>query len=512
MMAGIGDARIRQRMEACQQGIVQLDTLRQKHVRLMEQLRTQYPEFTAPAVRSSDSPSDTLCKDSSIVEPPTSNSSLSVQNALQSCKNKPLNQPQRPSSGMFDPTTHQLHHQFGHQPPPPPHHRCESPISSACMSHRSSMSIDSGYTSISSVDPFITTPMSYSAYRKKASTLERHPETATVTPTATVAPNATLTTTIEPEVATVSPIQTTETSNNTNSAAQMVQSTIDSTMAPLRPGRYGRRGLAAKASETRPRSMFAHVPNSQASENDSDSFAGVSVAATARKLLDASSFSQITPPMTSRKFATLDKSPPKPPPRSVFPPTAPIIPQSRQLSASSSALHHPATTSTTSNRPPPQFAKLDSPVHLQNAKVYAPLNLQKQSPPSTRAVISKPLMPSATSAFTPTSKPGSTPPMKQRTPSASHTTTSRPFIVPILGSAASTRVNRISTRDIKPDLSVHSPLEARKLFYATPFTISRYGGTGVQNAKCPAFDPKPPTPSTPSRSRREKMWLESEGL
>ena len=61
LLAGIGDARIRQRMEACQQGILQLDSLRQKHHKLMEvlfyflilvifnfqQLKSQYPDFAS---------------------------------------------------------------------------------------------------------------------------------------------------------------------------------------------------------------------------------------------------------------------------------------------------------------------------------------------------------------------------------------------------------------------------------------------------------------------------------
>ena len=61
LLAGIGDARIRQRMEACQQGILQLDSLRQKHHKLMEvvlnisilitfkfqQLKAQYPDFAS---------------------------------------------------------------------------------------------------------------------------------------------------------------------------------------------------------------------------------------------------------------------------------------------------------------------------------------------------------------------------------------------------------------------------------------------------------------------------------
>ena len=36
LLAGIGDARIRHRMEVCQQGILQLDSLRQQHTKLME--------------------------------------------------------------------------------------------------------------------------------------------------------------------------------------------------------------------------------------------------------------------------------------------------------------------------------------------------------------------------------------------------------------------------------------------------------------------------------------------
>uniref|UniRef100_A0A914DDC1 Uncharacterized protein n=1 Tax=Acrobeloides nanus TaxID=290746 RepID=A0A914DDC1_9BILA len=43
-----GDIRIRQRMEASRHGMLQLESLRTKHLRLMEQLRNEYPDYTIP--------------------------------------------------------------------------------------------------------------------------------------------------------------------------------------------------------------------------------------------------------------------------------------------------------------------------------------------------------------------------------------------------------------------------------------------------------------------------------
>lgn len=278
---------------------------------------------------------------------------------------------------------------------------------SACMSHRSSVSIDSGYTSISS-DPLLnlsSSPMSYSAYRKKASTLDRVPHSSTM---------------IQNQK---SEQTTSEVSQNQKEeeSSQILQQTIESTTG-LRSNKYSRIHKKEEGWQ-RPRSMYAVLPGSRneseekhmsfigsrndneekhisfsgsrnenkekystllgtrietadkyllprsRSENkeknstlltsrgeekyptlsgsrnekdekrlsflgsqpeekfstlsgsrdendensssfkkkDEEALAGVSVAATTKKLLDASTFSQITPPPTSRKFATLGK-------------------------------------------------------------------------------------------------------------------------------------------------------------------------------------------------------------
>uniref|UniRef100_A0AC34RNB9 Uncharacterized protein n=2 Tax=Panagrolaimus sp. JU765 TaxID=591449 RepID=A0AC34RNB9_9BILA len=421
-------------MEACQQGILQLDSLRQKHHKLMEQLRSQYPDF-APLI------------------------------------NRPL------EISNYDSTT--LPSSSG---------RCESPMSSACVSHRSSVSIDSGYTSISS-DPILgSSPMSYSAYRKKASTLDRVPHSSTM-------PS-------KPDV-----------SNNENDpSVEIVEKTIESTaglrLNRLRPNKNGE--------WQRPRSMYATLPGladedvvKSPKDEDREALAGVSVAATAKKLLDASTFSQITPPPLSRKFATFEKpTPPKPHPRSSQ--TLSALP-SRALNSSSSTVHQnppPTPVLKTVPRPPPQFAKFEAPIHLQNAKVYAPVQ------PRT-------LPPSPNSAFSPSLKKQSTPPMKPRSTSAGIIQPQRAFIVPILASSKEVFPRRIAlphdppnfhltrpttalTRQTSSDstnLSTASPMEARKLFLATPHTISRYGSVESRNEK-----------ASPNRNRREKYWQESEGL
>ncbi|KAE9553346.1 hypothetical protein FO519_003459 [Halicephalobus sp. NKZ332] len=584
LLAGIGDARIRQRMEACQQGILQLDSLRQKHNKLMEQLKAQYPDFASPSNR-----------------PATNNEVFPTPN--------------------YESTTLP----GSHQNPQNSLLRCESPMS-ACMSHRSSVSIDSGYTSISS-DPLLnmsSSPMSYSAYRKKASTLDRVPHSSTMV----------------------------QNQKNEEKASELfqkdenskiLQQTIESTTG-MRSNKYTRIQRKKEDSYQRPRSMYAVLPGSRneneekysilpgsrneneekysvlpgsrnenqgkfsifprsrseseekyptlsgsqsvnekkcsflprsrsenekkylslpgsrngneeknavlprsqnenqekyptlpgsRSENeekcsssfnkkDEEALAGVSVAATTRKLLDTSTFSQITPPLTSRKFATLEKlHPPKPLPRSIYPSsTTPP----RALSASSSALHQPPPSVPVPpvppvrslSRPPPQFAKYETPVPLQNAKVYAP--------PRTLP----PLPTSPNSAFTPT------PPVKPR--GNGFPQHQRAFIVPILPSNETfpsrhkvletnnthttsnetfpSRQRIIETSNIhlaqpaavlsrqqSSDSTAASPMEVRKLLLSTPHTVSRYGNSDQKKIN-----------SDKSPRRREKIWHESEKL
>uniref|UniRef100_A0AC35FZ06 Uncharacterized protein n=1 Tax=Panagrolaimus sp. PS1159 TaxID=55785 RepID=A0AC35FZ06_9BILA len=180
-----------------------------------------------------------------------------------------------------------------------------------------------------------------------------------------------------------------------------------------------------------------------------------------------------------------------------------------------------STISTTrtgfASRPPPQFAKFDSPIQLQNAKVYAPI----QNSPK--------LAQSSTSAFTAAAsknnnlKPGSTPPTKPRgniscpiqPQQHQKQQQSRTFIVPILASAkeiipprhhrigiANNNNNPATNESTMPSSlhsaqpasavlsrqqsydtnSTNSPLEIRKMFFSTPHTITRYGGGGTSSS------------------------------
>uniref|UniRef100_A0AC35FFX8 Uncharacterized protein n=1 Tax=Panagrolaimus sp. PS1159 TaxID=55785 RepID=A0AC35FFX8_9BILA len=257
LLAGIGDVRIRQRMEACQQGIVQLDSLRQKHTRLMEQLRSQYPDFATPPTRSTSTTTTTI-----------ENLHAHYSKTLPPITESPPTQHRYESTTLPQPSSSSSFINSSTSSTSPPSTslptamnaafatRCESPISACMSSHRSSVSIDSGYTSISS-DPFLST-------------------------------------------ISATPIQ----------------------------NRFGRK-QREDSSWQRPRSMFAMISTSTSNNNNNneeeeeknnfggdnikdkekESFANVSVASTARKLLDTSTFSQITPPPMSRKFATLQKTP-----------------------------------------------------------------------------------------------------------------------------------------------------------------------------------------------------------
>uniref|UniRef100_A0A914QBD1 Uncharacterized protein n=1 Tax=Panagrolaimus davidi TaxID=227884 RepID=A0A914QBD1_9BILA len=329
LLAGIGDVRIRQRMEACQQGIIQLDSLRQKHTRLMEQLRSQYPDFATPPTRSTSTTTTTI-----------ENLHAHYSKTLPPITESPPTQHRYESTTLPQPSSSSSFINSSTSTSPPSTSlptamnaafatRCESPISACMSSHRSSVSIDSGYTSISS-DPFLSTisatPMSYSAFRKKASTLERPPHTSTTTTTESPTTCTNQTSQQQQQQQKVDEDE----KEIESTSEKMIETTIESTTgtAPMRQNRFGRK-QREDSSWQRPRSMFAMISTSTSNnknnnneeeeknnvggdnikDKEKESFANVSVASTARKLLDTSTFSQITPPPMSRKFATLQKTP-----------------------------------------------------------------------------------------------------------------------------------------------------------------------------------------------------------
>uniref|UniRef100_A0A914Z0Q8 Uncharacterized protein n=1 Tax=Panagrolaimus superbus TaxID=310955 RepID=A0A914Z0Q8_9BILA len=482
--------------------------------------------------------------------------------------------------------------------------------------------------------------MSYSAFRKKASTLERPPHTSSSSTTTHLSDHHNSTsesTTQQHQLQHLQEQRQKEEQKEIETTSEkMIERTIESTTgvtptpAPttttaMRQTRFGRK--REDSSWQRPRSMFAMISSSSTSNNNNnnnnkseeekekndggdnnknikdkekESFANVSVASTARKLLDTSTFSQITPPPMSRKFATLQKTPPKPLPRSIYsssdqqplfspPPSSSTL---RSLSASSSALHdqhqhqhqhqhqqqHSSISTTRTgfaSRPPAQFAKFDSPIQLQNAKVYAPIQNSPKLAQSSSSAFTAP-------AISKSLKPGSTPPTKPRGNISSCPSTLQPqhqqqkprtFIVPILASAkeiipprhhrigiaSGTNENSAASASIhlaQPASAVlsrqqsyetnstNSPLEIRKMFISTPHTISRYGGASSatstsstingqnvnrytfeksssasqqqqhQQKQCsmPLSHPHLQSSSSTSRNRREKIWHESEGL
>uniref|UniRef100_A0A9J2PH41 Uncharacterized protein n=1 Tax=Ascaris lumbricoides TaxID=6252 RepID=A0A9J2PH41_ASCLU len=114
------DFRIRQRLEASRQGMIQLDLLRSKHQKLMQEMRLHLAH----------------------VGEPTEVKSRAKRAQITTATAPPLHQ----AEIKLDDS------------------RCDSPMS-CCVSHRSSVSMDSGCVSISS-DPSSHSPMSYSTYRK----------------------------------------------------------------------------------------------------------------------------------------------------------------------------------------------------------------------------------------------------------------------------------------------------------------------------------------------------------
>ncbi|KAL6732908.1 hypothetical protein Aduo_003616 [Ancylostoma duodenale] len=221
-----GDVKIRARMEACRQGMMQLDALRSKHMKLMQEMRGRLP--TIPG-----------CAD--IQARIKRTAAISDRSSLQSV-----------DSGVSSLQTI-------------PSTRCSSPS----ISHRSSVSCDSGCSSVYSNE---TSPraMPYSTYRKlsieqKEAVPQPTNETALQTPTIPI-----------------------------------VATTIASTTS-LRSDRVARAWRRQQQQHQRPRSMFERTQE-QSPSRDS--------------MIDTASFMQITPPPVHRKMGVVGQ-----PPRS---PLAPI--------------------------------------------------------------------------------------------------------------------------------------------------------------------------------------------
>lgn len=217
-----GDVKIRARMEACRQGMMQLEALRFKHVKLMQEMRGRLP--TIPG-----------CAD--IQARIKRTAAVSDRSSLQSV-----------DSGVSS-----LEQTI-------PSTRCSSPS----ISHRSSLSCDSGCSSVYSNEVSSSTrTMPYSIYRKiSIEQKEAAPQSIDSTP-----------------------------------AIPIVATTIASTTS-LRSDRIAR---AWRRQQQRPRSMFDHSPE-QSPRRDS--------------MIDTTSFMQITPPPVHRKMGMAGQ-----PPRS---PLAPI--------------------------------------------------------------------------------------------------------------------------------------------------------------------------------------------
>nr|CDJ80479.1 unnamed protein product [Haemonchus contortus] len=218
-----GDVKIRARMEACRQGMMQLEALRYKHIKLMQEMRGRLP--TIPG-----------CAD--------------VQARIKRCAAAN----DRSSLQSVDSGVSSLEQNV-------PSTRCSSPS----ISHRSSVSCDSGCSSVYSNEISTNTrPMPYSIYRKLS--IEQK-ETVPTESSDTVTP------------------------------IPIVATTIASTTS-LRSDRIAR---AWRRQQQRPRSMFDHSPE-QSPRRDS--------------MIDTTSFMQITPPPVHRKMGVVGQ-----PPRS---PLAPI--------------------------------------------------------------------------------------------------------------------------------------------------------------------------------------------
>ncbi|WKX88746.1 hypothetical protein Q1695_008402 [Nippostrongylus brasiliensis] len=211
-----GDVKIRARIEACRQGMMQLDALRSKHIKLMQEMRGRLPTIPGCADVQARIKRSAAINDRSSLQ--------SVDSGVSSLE-------------QAVPST-----------------RCSSPS----ISHRSSLSCDSGCSSVYS-NEMSTRPMPYSMYRKIS---------------------------IEQKEIVPEPVDNTP-------PIPIVATTIASTTS-LRSDRIAR---AWRRQQQRPRSMFDHSPE-QSPRRDS--------------MIDTTSFMQITPPPVHRKMGVVGHPPRSP--------------------------------------------------------------------------------------------------------------------------------------------------------------------------------------------------------
>ncbi|KAK6731302.1 hypothetical protein RB195_007648 [Necator americanus] len=220
-----GDVKIRARIEACRQGMMQLDALRSKHMKLMQEMRGRLPTIPGCADVQARIKRTTAITDRSSLQ--------SVDSGVSSL-------------GQTIPST-----------------RCSSPS----ISHRSSVSCDSGCSSVYSNEASPRT-MPYSTYRKLSIEQKEAP----------------------PQPINEIPLQT--------PTIPIVATTIASTTS-LRSDRVAR--AWRKQQQQRPRSMFECTQEKSPCRDS---------------MIDTASFMQITPPPVHRKMGMAGQ-----PPRS---PLAPI--------------------------------------------------------------------------------------------------------------------------------------------------------------------------------------------
>ncbi|KHN76634.1 hypothetical protein Tcan_14914 [Toxocara canis] len=159
------DFRIRQRLEASRQGMLQLDLLRRKHQKLMQEMRLRLAHVGESAEVKSRVKRAQLTTTSVPVH--------HAENAV--CTHQRIttgNTYATARHSRCDTEIHSTEHNKNNNNSfwiKLEDSRCDSPVS-CCVSHRSSVSMDSGCVSISS-DPRVCnfstqSPMSYSTYRK----------------------------------------------------------------------------------------------------------------------------------------------------------------------------------------------------------------------------------------------------------------------------------------------------------------------------------------------------------
>ncbi|VDM42817.1 unnamed protein product [Toxocara canis] len=146
------DFRIRQRLEASRQGMLQLDLLRRKHQKLMQVDKTLRHNVVVMAMEAGEREERERERQKIF---PGNEMRLRLAHVGESAEVK-----SRVKRAQLTTTSVPVHHAEIKLEDS----RCDSPVS-CCVSHRSSVSMDSGCVSISS-DPSTQSPMSYSTYRK----------------------------------------------------------------------------------------------------------------------------------------------------------------------------------------------------------------------------------------------------------------------------------------------------------------------------------------------------------